>query len=401
MNIRLPNSFDAAPSAVRDIPVMWRRSSSRLRWVVGIAALAVLVVLAVVVGRYIFGSGQETPQAPPPPVTVARAQMRNVTAVEHTIGTVVSIATVQVQAQVSGQLVSAPFKEGQIVHAGDVLFQIDPRPFTAALLQAKAALARDEANTISAQRDKARFLSLAAQGAASGQQRDQAVATADADAAIVKSDKAAIAVAELNLGYATIRSPINGKTGPILVQPGNLITANNSAAPLVTITELRPIKVSASLPQSDLPRLFQQMRAGRLNAIVDLHSGAPITAPVDFIGNQVDARTGTIELRATFPNDDFRLVPGALVDIGITMNDYQNAIVVPRDAVNNGPNNRYVYVIAKDGTARLHYVSVLNDDGTNAAVKGDVKAGDDVIVEGQLRVIDGKPVAIVHRAAGS
>jgi len=269
------------------------------------------------------------------------------------------------------------------------------------LQQAEAALARDQANTISAQHDKARFLALAAQGAASGQQRDQAVATADADAAIVKSDRAAIAVAQLNLGYATIRSPINGKTGPILVQPGNLIAANNSAAPLVTITQIQPIKVSASLPQSDMPRLFRQMRAGRLNAIVDLHNGVVINAPVDFIGNQVDAKTGTIELRATFPNNDYRLIPGALVDVGLTIDDFPNAVVVPRDAVNSGPNSRYVYVIAKDGTAQMRNVSVLNDDGINDAIKGDVKAGDAIVVEGQLRIIPGNQVTIVHRATGS
>lgn len=394
MDTRLPNRFDTAPSAVRNLTLRWQRSSLRLRVILAIAALALLVLLT----WHYFG--QQTPGSTPapPPVTVATAQTRDVTAVENTIGTVVAVATVQVTSQVSGQLLSASFAEGQIVRADSVLFQIDPRPFAAALQQAQAALARDQANAISAAHDKARFLALAAQGAASSEQRDQAVAAADADATIVKADSAAIAAAQLNLGYATIRSPITGKTGPLLVQPGNLVTANNSASPLVTITQIQPIKVSVSLPQSDLPRLMQQMRAGKLNLEVNLHGGPIIAAPVNFIGNQVDARTGTIELRANFPNVDYRLVPGQLVDAGVTMNDYPDATVVPREAVNLGPTNRYVYVVSKDNLAQMRHVSVLYDDGTNAAVAGDIKPGDTVIVEGQLRVLPGKPVAIAHGA---
>lgn len=395
MDIRLPNSFEAAPTTARALKERWQRSSIALRFVLATAGL----VLAALVFWHFLAPGGQPETAPPPPVTVAPVQTKDVTAVERTIGTVVAVSTVQVAAQVSGQLMSAAFSEGQIVHAGDVLFQIDSRPFTAALQQAQAALARDQANATSAAHDKARFLALAAQGAASSQQRDQAIAAADADAAIVKADQAAIAAAQLNLGYTTIRSPITGKTGPILVQPGNLITANSTASPLVVITQIQPIKVSVSLPQSDLPRLMQQMRAGKLNAIVDLHNGPRMTAPIDFIGNQVDARTGTIELRATFSNQDDRLVPGQLVDTGVTMNDYPRATVVPHDAVNLGPANRYVYVVGKDDVVEMHEVNVLYDDGTSAVIAGDVKPGETVIVEGQLRVQPGTSVTIARRVA--
>ncbi len=363
-------------------------------------ALALVAIALAALLLWRFTSTRSVPSNPPPPVVVARAEVRNVTAVEHTIGTIVAVATVQVASQVSGQLMSAGFQEGQIVHAGDTLFQIDSRPIAAALQQAQAALVRDRANAVKAEGDRTRYIALLAQGAASTQQRDQAIATADADEATVKLDQAAVAAAQLNLGYTTIRSPITGKTGAILVQPGNLVAANNSASPLVTIAQVEPIKVSVSLPQSDLPRLTEQMRAGRLKAIVDLHGGAPIAMPVDFIGNQVDARTGTIELRATFPNADHRLVPGQLVDVGITMNDYPNATVVPRDAVSLGPTGRYVYVVSNDGIARTRDVTELYDDGSNMAIAGDVKPGDTVIVQGQLRVVSGQPVSVANGGAG-
>jgi membrane fusion protein, multidrug efflux system len=393
MNMKLARTLNGTPAAVRDFPNSWQRATPRTRWMVlGAVALLLLAGLA-----WHFLSAGPAPQAePPPPVHVATVQTKSVTALEHTIATVVAPATVQVAAQVSGQLMSAAFSEGQIVHTGEILFRIDPKPFAAALLQAQAALARDQANSINAEHDKDRFATLAAQGAASAQQRDQAVATANADAAIVKSDMAAIAIAKLNLGYTTIVSPINGKTGPILIQPGNLVTASNSASPLVTITQIQPIKVSMFLPQSDLPRLADQMRAGKLNVVVDLHNGSQLTAPIDFIGNQVDAKTGTIELRATFPNGDNRLVPGQLVDVGVAMNQFPNALVVARDAVNTGPDNHYVFVLTKDDVAVMRPVKVIDDDGTRDAIEGDVKPGDRVITEGQLRVLPGRPVAVAN-----
>ena len=389
MDTRSPRTYETRPSGV-GFAQRWRTRGSRLR----MGLIAAATILAAPMAWHFLAPGPGPADPPPPPVTAARAEIRDVTALEHTVGTVVAVATVSVTAQVSGQLMSAGFQEGQIVRAGDTLFQIDPRPFAAALQQAQAQLARDQANTISAERDRARFTALLAQGAASSQQRDQAVATADADEAIVKADKAAVAVAQLNLGYTTIRSPITGKTGPIIVQPGNLVSANNTASPLVTITQIQPIKVSVSLPQSDLPKLVQQLHAKKLDAIVDLHSGPPIAAAIDFIGNQVDARSGTIELRANFPNTDGRLVPGQQVDVGVTMQQYPRATVVPSQSVNLGPSSSYVYVIAKDGTARLHTVTVLYDDGAHAAIAGDVKPGDTVIVQGQLRVQPSEPVSI-------
>ncbi|MGC9953006.1 MAG: efflux RND transporter periplasmic adaptor subunit [Rhizomicrobium sp.] len=333
----------------------------------------------------------------PPPVIVATAVFRNVTVVEHTIGTVVANSTVQVTARVSGQLMSASFKEGQIVRAGDLLFQIDPKPFVAALEQARAQLAKDSAQLLSARNDQKRYDALFLQNAASSQQRDQADATAKGLIATVASDRAALDVARLNLGYTEIRSSIDGKTGPILIQPGNLI-AVNGASPLVVVTQIQPVKVSFSLPQSDLPQIQDRYRVHDLSVLLDLHeaNGARLTAPVDFIDNEVNAQTGTIELRATFDNHDLRLVPGQLVDVAVNLKTLKNATVVPREAVNDGPNGRYVFVVAPTGEAAMRPVNVLFDDGTSMAVSGRIKPGDKVITDGQLRVVPGAKVNIVQ-----
>ena len=246
---------------MQDCPAEYRPARRRSTVVLGLIGL---VLVAALLWHYLSGNRPAAKASAPPPVNVALVQERNVAGLAHSIGTVVPVSTVQVTALVTGQLLSMGFAEGQIVKAGHFLFEIDPKPFAAALAQARAALARDIATNVSAQNDKARYMNLAAQGAASAQQRDQAVASAGADAATIDADRAAVQTAELNLGYTTIRSPINGKTGPILIQPGNLITANNDASPLVTITQIQPIKVSMFLPQSDLPRIQAQMLAKKL-----------------------------------------------------------------------------------------------------------------------------------------
>jgi multidrug efflux system membrane fusion protein len=340
-----------------------------------------------------FAPAEKPP--PPAPVRTARAEKQDVRVMLNTIATVVSPATVQVTAQVQGKLLKAYFQEGQIVHKGDPLFLIDPVPFQNALAQAKAQLARDAATAEAAANDQRRYTALYAQNAISQQQRDQAVATAKADAAVVEADEAAVAIAAENLSYTRILSPIDGKTGPILIQPGNLITVA-AATPLVTIAQVRPIKLSVFVPQNRLTQIQNQMRAGKLEAVVPMPGAEKgrEQAKVDFISNSVASNTGTIELRATFPNQDRRLVPGQSVTVGITLDQIAGATVVPRDAVNVGPDSSYVYVVDADNIVSSKTVRILNDDGTLDAVRGDVKPGDRVIVEGQLRVVPGAKVAI-------
>jgi len=386
-----------------------RRLSRKGKW---IAAGIGCVILAVAGWQIVSGLLSGNKKAPPaPPVHVAEAKRADVTVLAHTIATVVSPAMVQVNAQVAGKLLRAYFQEGQIVHKGDPLFLIDPAPYANALAQAQAQLAKDQATAQSDLNDQRRYTALYAANATSQQSRDQAVAAAQAAVAQVNADQAAVNIANENLGYTRIVSPIDGKTGPITIQPGNLITVAGST-PLVTITQIQPIKLSFFLPQSQLIQLQNQMQAGKLNAIVPMAgvSGGNETAPVDFISNIVGSSTGTIELRATFANQDQRLVPGQSINIGVTMNQIAGATVVPRDAVNLGPDSSYVYVVTEPKAAKsrtpgqpiavARTVKVLNDDGASDAIEGAVKPGDRVITDVQFRVTSGGQVA-VQKSGGS
>jgi multidrug efflux system membrane fusion protein len=204
-------------------------------------------------------------------------------------------------------------------------------------------------------------------------------------------------MARLNLDYTQIRSPVDGKTGPILLQPGNMVSSSNGAtAPLVAIAEVRPIKISFTLPQTQLPRIQARQQTGRLLATLDVRDRSDniLAAPVDFTSNIVSNQSGTIELRATFPNTDLSLVPGQLVNVTVQLSDIPKALIVPRDAINDSPGGSFVFVV-KDGNAVQVPVSVLTDDGTNAAVSGKLAAGDKVVIEGQLRVTPGGAVHVL------
>jgi multidrug efflux system membrane fusion protein len=329
------------------------------------------------------------------PVRVATVTQTNMPVVEHTIGTVVANTLVQVTARIEGVVDAANFKEGQFVKKGDLLFQIDPRGFEAALEQARAALLRDEALLRNALRDKQRQETLLKRGATSAQARDTVATNAEALAATVAVDKAAVKMAELNLGYTEIRSPVEGKTGPLLVQPGNMVTGTTSTT-LVTIAQVQPVKISFSLPEADLPAIQARQRDSRLTATLNLSdaAGNALVAPVDFTSNAVNNQSGTIELRATFGNGDLALVPGQLVNVTVELNVLHDALTVPRTAINDGPAGPFIY-IAKDGKASSHAVKVLFDDSTNVAIASDVRPGELVIVEGQLRVESGGKVRIL------
>ena len=257
---------------------------------------------------------------------VAIAEQRDMQVIERTLGTVIANSSVSVTARVQGQLTKAAFKEGQMVKTGDLLFQIDPAPYKAAYDSALGVL-------MGAKTNADRSASLLKQNAIAPQTND------NAQAAYLQA-KANAEAARLNLEFTQIRSPVDGKTGPILLQPGNLVSVNGLTAPLVTITQIQPIKVSFALPQSDLPRIQARSQHGGLTVKVNLHDvgGDDLTAPVDFVSNTVNATSGTIELRSTFPNGDLALVPGQLVDVVVELSDIPNATVVPREAVNTGPD---------------------------------------------------------------
>ncbi len=359
-------------------------AGSARRFVIG--GIAIVAVLG---GYYYWSHAGIKPPARRPtaaPVHVAAVVQRDMEVVEHTIGTVVANSTVSVTARVQGQLTKAYFKEGQMVKQGDLLFEIDPRPYQAVYDNAVATLASAKSTADRNQR-------LVAENAISAQQNETA------QAAYLQA-KANAEAARLNLEFTKIRSPVDGKTGPILLQPGNLVSVNGLTAPLVTITQIRPIKVSFNLPQSDLPRIQARARQAGLTATVNLHDlgGQDLTAPVNFVSNAVSNSAGTIELRATFPNQDDTLVPGQLVDVTVALANIKNAIVVPRVAVNIGPDSQYVYAVTPANVVEQHTVKVLFDDGVNMAVQSDIKAGDRVITDGALRALPGGKVAIAGQA---
>jgi multidrug efflux system membrane fusion protein len=382
MNIRIPE-HQTLP-AVQEAPRTAAGGLSPRTWLI-LGVLGVVILGFVLYS--IFGGSKPKP-TPPPPVMVQQASRKDMAVVEHTIGTVVSNATVQVTARVQGQLLKAYFTEGQMVHQGDLLFQIDPAPYKAAYDSAAASLA-------SAKAKAERYARLLAEKAVAPQDAD------DAKAAYLMA-VAAADMARLNLGYTQIRSPITGKTGAILVQPGNQITASagittgtTATSALVTITQLQPIKISFDLPQADLPRIQKRMgKQGMQVALTQQGStDAPLTATADFVSNEVDPKSGTVEMRATFGNENNTLVPGQLVDVGVVLDSYKGATIVPHDAINLGPSTSFVYVL-KGGKAQMVTVTVLHDDGTSAAIEGKIKPGDTVITDGQLRVVPGKPVAV-------
>jgi len=346
------------------------------------------VALVLALGGFWYFTHDSKPvvrRNPTAPVKVATVETGNMAVIERTIGTVMANSTVQINARIQGQMIKAYFKEGQMVKQGDILFQIDPRPYQATYDNALASLA-----TAKAKAD--RYARLKAQNAIAGQEFD------DAEANYLEA-KAAVESARLNVEFTTIRAPVNGKTGPILIQPGNMVaaaTASTTASSLVSINEIQPVKISLALPQSDLPRIQARQAKGGLDITIAMHEAGgehDIQVPVNFVSNAVTNTTGTIELRATYPNADMALVPGQLVDVTVALADIPNATLVPREAVNTGPDGQFVYAV-KDGVAQQVPVKVLFDDGVNDAVSGSLKKGDQVITEGQLRVIPGAKVSI-------
>ena len=370
------------------------------KWIAGGALLLVL-------GGYWYmnhNSGNPTrrPRAQAAPVHIATVEKRDMAVIERTIGTVLANETVQVTPQVQGRVQQVFFKEGQLVKKGDPLFLIDPRPFEAALAQTRGQLAKDQAALDGARRDLTRFQALRTMNAESQQVVDDEAATVAADAGVVEADQANVQTAQLNVEYTRILSPVDGKTGPINIMPGNVISVTGTTStvnPLVTISEIQPVKISFFLPQTDLPRIQARQQAGGLVATVDQSDvgGKTFTVPVDFVSNAVAGTTGTIELRATWPNDDASLVPGQLVNVVVELANISNATVVPHDALAAGPDGQYVYRVADDKAEQVP-VTVLFDDSKNAAVQSELQPGDNVVTDGQLQVVPGGAVEVVQGA---
>lgn len=365
-----------------------------------LAALAVAVVAA---GGYLYlrtepGAASAQNAAPADaeavPVTIATAERKSVPIVLPAIGNVQAFSTVAVKSRVDGQIFDAGFSDGQAVHKNDLLFTIDPRPFEAAEKQAEANLARDKAQLEGAQLDLTRYTQLAKTGFAAQQKYEESKTAVESLQATVKADEAAIDTAHLNLSYASIRSPIDGRTGSVLLHPGNLVKANDTN-PMVVINQIRPIYVAFSVPEQYLLEITRRMAQGPMRVEVSFadESEPPTVGQLSFINNAVDATTGTIMLKATFPNDDERLVPGAFVHVRLVLKTLENAIVVPSAAIQTGQSGSYVYVVGPDEAVEQRTVTGLTDLGNETAVANGIQADDRVVTDGQLRLRPGIRVA--------
>ena len=327
------------------------------------------------------------------PVNVGEAVRKDMPVELRAIGNVEPVATVEVKAQVGGELIEVNFKEGQDVKRGDLLFTIQPMLYATQLAQAEANLARDRAQAENARREMERNAELGTKGAISKEQLDQMRSTADAAAATVKADEALVKIAGVRLGYTTIESPIDGRTGAANVQAGNLIKDNADTA-MTTIKQLAPIYVTFAVPEQHLAAIRRGLaeRALPVTAL-DPKSGQPLaTGELTFIANAVDMTTGTITLKATFANGDRALWPGAFVDVLLRLDTESGATVVPASAVTIGQKGPQIFVVQTDGTAELRAVTVGRNVGQESIVKKGVEPGEKVVTNGQLRLVPGAKV---------
>ncbi|HTI40494.1 MAG TPA: efflux RND transporter periplasmic adaptor subunit [Vicinamibacterales bacterium] len=316
-------------------------------------------------------------------------------------GTAEAISSVQIHSQVTGQLSAVHFAEGQDVAKGEPLFDIDPRPFQAALAQAQAVFARDTAQKANAATEVARYKPLLDRGLISREQYDSYVATAAATDATTGADQAAIEAATLNLQFTRIAAPISGRAGSLTVHPGDLVRAND-ATPMVTINQMAPINVSFAVPGKLLDDIRRYQAAAPLHvaALIGGANGAEPRGNVTFIDNAVDPATGTIKLKARFDNAKRELWPGEFVSVKLQLTTEPHAVVAPVAAVQTSQNGQYVYVVKEDGTVEMRPVSVERTSGSEAVIASGLRAGETVVTDGQLRLTPGTHVA-VRSAAGT
>jgi len=361
-------------------------SSSRHR-----SAAPVLAMAALMLGGCVRGAQQRRGEPAPVPVTVGRAVRKTVRVDLRAIGQVEPVSAVAVRSRASGELQKVHFDEGQFVREGQLLFTIDPRPARAALSQAEAQLVRDRAQLKQAEADVARYAKLVAQDFVTRQQYDQAETAASTGRALVAADEAAAENARLELAYATITSPVSGRTGNLQVKQGNLVQANGAV--LVTVNQTRPIYVSFAVPVQYLPAIrARPLNALQANAVPTQTGMKPAHGVLTFVDNAVDTATSTILLKATFPNEDEALWPGQFVDVTLTLGEEPDRVVVPSGAVQNGQEGTYVYVVGPEQKVDLRTVKVARQDAAEAVIDEGLRGGETVVTDGQLRLVPGSRV---------
>jgi multidrug efflux system membrane fusion protein len=372
--------------------------------------LPVVVLIAVAFGcylgwRHFDGNGAATtatkggPATVAIPVTVALAQKADFPVYLNGLGTVEPYKTVLVRSRVDGQVISVGFKQGEMVAEGDILVQIDPRPYQSALDQAVAKKAQDEATLKNAKLNLERYSTLEKLDFASRQQLDTQLALVAQLIAQVNGDQAAIDNAQTQLGYATIRSPLAGKTGFRLVDPGNIVHATDTPG-IVTIVQLQPISVVFTATEEDVPRINKALAAGTVPVTALSSDGTQALArgALALLNNAIDQASGTIRMKATFENADNALWPGLSVSTRLLVDTLKQAVIVPEDAVQHGPNGLYAFVVGTDDKVAVQNIKVGPEGQGRSVVLQGLSAGQNVVTEGQYRLQQG---ALIQATAAS
>lgn len=340
--------------------------------------------------------GQSGGAKRPVPVLAAQAVQKNFPLEVRAIGNVESYATVAIKSRVTGELQKIHFREGQEVTKGALLFTIDPRPLEAALREAQARLEKNRALAQKAESDNRRYESLVDGGFISREQFDQIRSNLSSLQAAVAGDEAVVEIAKIQLGYTAIYSPISGRTGTILIDQGNMIKANDDNKSMVVIEQMQPIYVSFSVPEAYLPQILERMKG--LHPVVEARTDGSVSGPekgiLTFVDNAVDAKTGTIRLKGTFDNTARRLWPGQFVQVSLILGTIQNAVTVPSQAVQNGENGLFVFVITPEKTVQLKPVKTGKSYAGETVVESGISAGEQVVTDGHLRLTPGAAVDI-------
>lgn len=373
----------------------WGLRNPRLSWIawaiVGLALVA-LLVWAIYPKPQVNTRFNNGPQ----PVGVATAVSGPINVTLNALGTVTPLATATATPQVGGLLMKLYFTEGQMVKAGDLLAQIDPRPYQAALDQAKGQLARDQANLANAKVDLARYQALAQQNAISEQQLATQSALVRSDTGIVEADQASVESASINLRYTSIVSPVTGRVGLHQVDVGNIVSPNQATG-IVTVTELSPMSVVFTVPEDNIPQIMARTSNGAVleaDAWDRSQANKLASGKLATVDNQVDTTTGTVKLRAMFDNTDLKLFPNQFVNIRLLVDTLQNQTVVPVAAVQRGASGTFVFIVNPDKTVSQRTIQLGVQDGDKVAVLDGLKPGDTVVVDGADRLRDGSEVSI-------
>ncbi|MCD6679480.1 MAG: MdtA/MuxA family multidrug efflux RND transporter periplasmic adaptor subunit [Burkholderiaceae bacterium] len=335
------------------------------------------------------------------PVTVVAAASENVPVVRDALGTVTSLRTVVVRPQVDGQLLRVAFREGQLVKAGELLAEIDPRPFEVQLAQAQGQLARDRALLENAKVDLERYRTLVRQDAASAQQLDTQAALVRQYEGALKTDQAQVDNARLQLGYTRITAPFAGRLGLRLVDAGNLVRAGDTNG-IVTITQIQPIGVTFSIAEKDLAPILERYRAGRemkVEALARDQREVLASGRLTTLDKQIDTTTGTLKMKAEFANADMALFPNQFVNVRVEIDTLEGATVIPSAAVQRGAPGAYVYVVQQGDTVALRPVSLGPADGQRVVVREGVSVGERVVVDGVDNLRDGARVEPIDKEA--